>query len=74
MPVDDEAAEAYLQEQTDLLSKKVGRRFDPTDENDSHRVLVDTVRCARKLRQLLKRLDSQLGVKAIPKMVQYLQK
>jgi len=72
--VNDVEAEAYLDEQIELLAKKAGGAFDPASDTDMRRQLVDFIRCLRTIRKLVKIIDTKFNVDSLPRIVTYLQK
>jgi len=75
MPQPDDAdADAYLDEQIDKWMKKANGKYKPESDTDMRRQLVDTIRCVRQLRRLLKQIDAKYGGNSTAKMVVYLNK
>ena len=73
MPKDDKAAEAFLDDQISKLAKKAGGQYDPENDDDMRRLLVDFIRCLRTLRRLSNKIDTLYNVKTTGKIVSYLQ-
>ncbi len=73
-PPDDTEADRYLDEQIDIWMKQANGKYRPERDDDMRRQLVDSVRCVRQLRKLLKQIDAKYGGNSTAKMVVYLNK
>ena len=70
----DKLAEKYLEQQIDILSKKVTVKHRPFKDNDQTRLIVDFVNALKKTRELSQKVNAKFGVNMTAKIVTYLNK